>query len=127
MTDSLLSPGCRVAGSVIRCVLGPGVVVEPGATVRDSVVFGDSVVRAGATVDWSVVDSGCTIERDASVGSPTDEVDDPDLVVLVGRGSRVLEGTSLEPGQPAGARYDGLACVTYMCRPPVTSSTVPVM
>ena len=107
VTDSLLSPGCRVAGSVIRSVLGPGVVVEPGATVRDSVVFGDSVVRAGATVDWSVVDSGCTIERDASVGSPTDEVDDPDLVVLVGRGSRVLEGTTLgmgsrlEPGTTA--------------------------
>ncbi len=107
VTDSLLSPGCRVAGSVIRSVLGPGVVVEPGATVRDSVVFGDSVVRAGSTVDWSVVDSGCTIERDASVGSPTDEVDDPDLVVLVGRGSRVLEGTRLglgsrlEPGTTA--------------------------
>ena len=44
--DSLLSPGCRVAGTVVRSVLGPGVVVEAGATVRNSVVFADTR-RAG--------------------------------------------------------------------------------
>ena len=105
--DSMLAPGCRVAGTIVRSVLGPGVVVEPGATVRDSVVFTDTVVRAGATVDWSVVDTRCTIERDATVGSPADELDDPDDVVLVGQGSRVLEGTTLargsrlEPGSTA--------------------------
>ncbi len=31
VADSLLSPGCRVAGTVRRSVLGPDVVVEPGA------------------------------------------------------------------------------------------------
>ena len=30
VVDSLLSPGARVAGRVVRSVLGPGVVVEPG-------------------------------------------------------------------------------------------------
>ena len=50
VVDSMLSPGARVAGLVHRSVLGPGVVVEAGAEVHNSVVFADSVVRAGARV-----------------------------------------------------------------------------
>ena len=103
VVDSLLSPGSRVAGVVRRSVLGPGVVVEPGAEVHDSVVFADTVVRAGARVHWSVVDTECVIEAGARVGSPDEgALDDPDAVTLVGRGSRVSgerpAGSRLEPG-----------------------------
>src|SRR4051812_23085951 len=48
--DSLLSSGSRVAGTVVRSVLGPGVVVEEGAEVIESVLFADTVVRHGARV-----------------------------------------------------------------------------
>ena len=101
--DSLLSPGSRVAGVVRRSVLGPGVVVEAGAEVHDSVVFTDTVVRSGARVHWSVVDSGCLVEGDARVGAPdAPALDDPDAVTLVGRGSRVSgvlpPGGRVEPG-----------------------------
>ncbi|MEJ7834315.1 MAG: sugar phosphate nucleotidyltransferase, partial [Nocardioides sp.] len=41
--DSLVSPGCVIAGSVVRSIIGPGVMVEAGALVRDSVVFADTV------------------------------------------------------------------------------------
>ncbi len=99
--DSMLSPGSRVAGTVRRSVLGPGVVVEPGAEVHDSVVFADTVVRRGARVHWSVVDTQCVVEEDASVGSPdAAALDDPDAVTLVGRGSRVAGG------HPAGSRLE---------------------
>ena len=37
VVDSLVSPGARIRGEVHRSVLGPGVVVEAGAVVRDSV------------------------------------------------------------------------------------------
>ncbi|MEJ7617572.1 MAG: glucose-1-phosphate adenylyltransferase family protein [Pyrinomonadaceae bacterium] len=37
ISQSLLSPGCHIRGTVIRSVLSPGVNVEEGATVRDSV------------------------------------------------------------------------------------------
>jgi glucose-1-phosphate adenylyltransferase len=36
-TDSLLSPGCDVAGEVSGSVLGPGAVVEKDARVTDCV------------------------------------------------------------------------------------------
>ncbi len=108
VVDSMVSPGSRVAGSVIRSVLGPGVVVERGATVRDSVVFADSVIEEGARVDWTVVDSGCVIGAGAIVSSPdADGSRDPDRVTLVGRGSsvgrgvRIDVGARLEPGTTA--------------------------
>ena len=98
VVDSLVSPGCRVAGTVIRSVLGPGVVVEPGAVVRDSVLFADVVVRGDATVDWTVVDRACVIEAGATLGAVADEIDSSDQVVLVGQGSRVSARATLGPG-----------------------------
>ncbi len=101
--DSLVSPGARVAGTVVRSVLGPGVVVEAGASVRDSVLFADCVVGAGASVDWAVVDEGSVVAAGAVVGrADADGTGDPDAVTIVGRDSLVDEpledGARLEPG-----------------------------
>jgi glucose-1-phosphate adenylyltransferase len=101
--ESLLSPGVRVFGEVVRSVLGPGVVVEKGAVVRNSVVFMDSVIGAGAQVDWAIVDERCRVEPGAVVGSPdADGTSDSDAVTIIGRESVVSqdldEGARLEPG-----------------------------
>jgi glucose-1-phosphate adenylyltransferase len=58
LEDALLSPGCDVAGTVRRSVLSPGVVVEPGAEVVDSVLLYDVVVRTGARVQRAVWTGG---------------------------------------------------------------------
>ena len=106
VADSLLSPGCDVAGQVEGSVLGPGVVVEKGARVVDSVLFEDVIVRAGAVVQTSVVDVGCRIGRSARVGAvPTARVAADDDIVMVGAGSAVdsviAPGARLEPGTTA--------------------------
>jgi len=99
VVDSLLSSGCQISGSVERSVLGPGVVVEAGARVRDSVVFADVVVGADATVDWSVVDRDVRVGIGASVGDPAaDATADSDAVTLVGRGSTIGDGVVVEGG-----------------------------
>lgn len=99
VVDSMLSPGCRVAGEVVRSVLGPGVVVEEGAAVVDSVVFADTVVRRGATVHRSIVDNECVVGAGARVGSAdAPAYDDPDAVTVVGRHSTVGEGVVLDAG-----------------------------
>jgi glucose-1-phosphate adenylyltransferase len=106
VVDSLVSPGARVAGVVRRSVLGPGVVVETGAEVHDSVIFADTALRSGARVHWSVVDTHCTVQGDARVSEPAaDALSDPDAVTLVGRGCTVSgslpAGSRLEPGSTA--------------------------
>lgn len=104
--DSLLSPGCDVSGQVVRSVLGPGVVVEAGATVVDSVVFAGTRVEAGAEVRTSILDEGCRIGGGARVGAePAGRRARDEDVVLVGTGSQVdtvvEPGARLEPGTTA--------------------------
>jgi glucose-1-phosphate adenylyltransferase len=103
LTDSLVSPGCDVAGEVSGSVLGPGVVVEKGARVADSVVFADCVIRAGAVVQTAIVDERTDVRRSAVVGSvPTARLARDDDLVLVGRDcvvdGPVPAGARLEPG-----------------------------
>jgi glucose-1-phosphate adenylyltransferase len=69
---SLISHGCLIAGTVERSVLSPGVRVDPGAIVRDSVIMFDCVVRAGAVVDRAILDKEVSIGPNAIVGMGTD-------------------------------------------------------
>jgi glucose-1-phosphate adenylyltransferase len=101
--DSLLSPGCDVSGEVAGSVLGPGVVVEKGAVVRDSVLMEDCVVRAGAEVCTAVLDERCEVLGGARVGAlPSARLARDEDVVLAGRdswvGGEVPAGARLEPG-----------------------------
>jgi ADP-glucose pyrophosphorylase len=63
---AFLSPGCRVAGRVQRAVLGPGVVVEDGAQVRDCVILDDVRIAAGARLTTAIIDAGVTIAGGAN-------------------------------------------------------------
>lgn len=111
VVDSMIADGCEIFGAVRGSVLGPGVVVEAGAEVRDSVVFADVTVRRGATVDWSIVDHGTQVGADASVGDENPAAAlAPELLVLVGADCRIAPGASvgrgsrLEPGTVADER-----------------------
>ncbi|HXX59890.1 MAG TPA: sugar phosphate nucleotidyltransferase [Candidatus Sulfotelmatobacter sp.] len=73
---SMISHGCVINGTVERSVLGPGVHVGIGAVVRDSIVFLDTDIRAGAVVDRAIIDKNVTIYPNAVVG----QGDDMDVV-----------------------------------------------
>ncbi len=69
VVDSLISPGCHIKGRVERSILSPGVLVEAGAQVVDSIVMHRSKIRSGATVIRSIIDKHVDIGSDAVVGS----------------------------------------------------------
>lgn len=101
--DSLLGDGCDIGGIVRTSVLGPNVVVHPGARVRDSVLFGDVVVEAGARVDWAIVDEQTVIGSGARVGaSNPDQTCSDEYITLIGKDCRITtdipRGGRLEPG-----------------------------
>ncbi|WP_426245308.1 glucose-1-phosphate adenylyltransferase family protein [Nocardioides sp. LHG3406-4] len=101
--DSLVSPGADVSGTVVRSVLGPGVVVEAGAVVEDAVLFADVRVARDATVTTGVLDDDVVVARGAHVGAaPSHRLARDDEVVLVGKGSVIGPGATL----PAGARVE---------------------
>ncbi len=72
--SSLLAAGSAVAGQVEGSVLGPGVTVTEGASVRDSVLLADVTVGPGARVERAIVDEGAQLGEGEIVGSATGEV-----------------------------------------------------
>lgn len=100
--NSLVSPGCTVRGDVISSVLGPGVLVDEGATVRNSILLHDSVVESGATVDTAIIDMGARIGKEARVGGSTEGSDPADVsaesIAVVGAGAIVGRGATVSPG-----------------------------
>jgi glucose-1-phosphate adenylyltransferase len=69
---SLISHGCVVNGTVVNSVLSPGVRVEVGAVVRDSIVMFDSVIRQGAIIDRAILDKEVVVGQGAVVGDGPD-------------------------------------------------------
>ena len=65
---SLISHGCVIAGTVVNSVLSPGVRVDVGAVVRDSIVMFDAVIRSGAVVDRAILDKEVVVGQGAIVG-----------------------------------------------------------
>ncbi|MBK8561348.1 sugar phosphate nucleotidyltransferase [Candidatus Amarobacter glycogenicus] len=66
--ESLISPAVHINGEVTRCVISPGVIIEEGAVVRDSIIQHRCVIRAGAVVDRSILDKEVTVGRGSIVG-----------------------------------------------------------
>jgi glucose-1-phosphate adenylyltransferase len=95
--DALVSAGAYVAGAVEHSVLGPGVVVEEGAEVRDSVLLHAVTVRRGARVTRAVLDDGVEVGAGASVGAA-----EGGLCVL-GQRARVSAGELVPAGEERDA------------------------
>ena len=66
--ESMVSAGSIIEGTVINSVLSPGVEVRRGAVVRDSVIFEDSIIGEGVSVDLSICDKRVHIGSGAVVG-----------------------------------------------------------
>jgi glucose-1-phosphate adenylyltransferase len=69
---SLVSHGCLILGTVERSILSPGVRVDPGAVVRDSVVMFDTHIRAGAVLDRAIIDKEVSVGPNAVIGMGND-------------------------------------------------------
>jgi glucose-1-phosphate adenylyltransferase len=88
---------------VVNSVLSPGVRVDVGAVVRDSIVMFDSVIRAGAVVDRAILDKEVVVGQGAIVGEgpydgPPNKAEPGRLntgITVVGKQSIVPRGARL--------------------------------
>ena len=107
-SQSLVSHGARVEGTVRRSVLFPGVHIGPGAVVEDSIVMHDTRVGPGASLRRAIVDKRVVIGSGAMVGHQGPLAEDvlataadartpaPGLCVI-GKGSVIPASTRIGP------------------------------
>ena len=110
VVNSLVSAGCHIEGVVQNSILSPGVRVEKGAEVIDSVIMQDSCIGAGAHLFRVIADKNTRFGAGAIVGG--EEADEPNekypehlysgLTVIgkraaVPEGLRIAANTIVEP------------------------------
>ncbi|MEZ4648481.1 MAG: sugar phosphate nucleotidyltransferase [Candidatus Eisenbacteria bacterium] len=121
VSDSLISTGCQIDGEVIRSVLSPGVRVERGARVIDSILCHNTVVGAGSVVARTISDkhvilgADCTCGGDApGAASEGQPLHPHGWITVLGKKCEIGDRTVLSPGTsiipeqkvPAGARVE---------------------
>src|SRR5579883_2191212 len=99
---SLITDGDIINGRVEHSVLSPGVYVEAGAVVRDSILFDDCRVERGALIERCILDKGVRVGAGAHLGAGDDYTPNkarPELlwsgISLVGKRSRLPDGLAI--------------------------------
>ncbi len=90
--DSLFYSGCQIQGRVSRSLLFPGVIVEEGAVVEDSILFFDTIVKKEARVARTITDIEVTLGPKTMIG------DREGGLTIIGTGSSVPENVGIQPG-----------------------------
>jgi glucose-1-phosphate adenylyltransferase len=108
-TPALFRPTAKVSSSLVCCdtviegtvdhsILSPGVVIQRGAVVRDSVVMHRCRIAEGAVVDRAILDKDVRVGKGAHVGYGDvvpNRLHPQTLstgVTVIGKGSRIPEG-----------------------------------
>ena len=95
ISDSIITEGCEIYGTVIRSVLSHDVVVEEGAVVMDSVIMANTHIGKDATVNYAILDENITVEPGATVGEAKETAKG---IAVIGNGCTVEAGKTVEAG-----------------------------
>ena len=90
--NSILCDGCVIHGTVENSILSPGVTVEKGACVKDSIVMQQTVIRSGSCVTRAIVDEDVTILEDAKIGGE-------EKITVVGSELTIPKGAEIKAGE----------------------------
>jgi len=65
---SIISEGSEVLGRVYNSILGPDVIVEDGAIVRDSILMARCYIGRNTTIERCIIDTECTVGDGVHIG-----------------------------------------------------------
>ncbi len=96
LSNSLVSLGCEIDGTVINSVLGNNIVIKKGAVVKNSVIFSGAVIEENAVIENSILDEQVYVGKGAKVGGPAEG--SGRKIAVVGRDYKVEAKTSVAAG-----------------------------
>ena len=92
VTNSMVTEGCEIDGTVRDSVLFAGVTVEKGAVVEDSVIMPGTTIKSGAVVRRAIVSENCVIAKGCQVGEAAGDI------ALIGQDTVLPEGYVVKAG-----------------------------
>ncbi len=103
IVNSIVATGCEAEGRIVNSVIGTDCVIEKGAEVCDSVLMGNITVRAGAKINYAIIDEDVTIGEKAIVGAPIAEAKKvtgkTNGITVLGRGINVKKNGKISAGE----------------------------
>lgn len=102
VSNSIISEGCEIYGTVENSVLFEGVYVAPGAVVRDSVIIDGTRIENGVSIDYSIIDGDTVIGANSHIGKPKE---DSASITLIGSQLVINCDDDITPGDMVNARY----------------------
>ena len=101
--NSIVATGGEIEGKVVNSVIGTNCVIEKGAEVVDCVLMGNIVVKAGAKLNYAIIDEEVTIGEKAVIGAPIDEAlknaGTTAGIAVLGRGITVCKNGKVDAGE----------------------------
>lgn len=103
VVNSIIATGGEIEGKIVNSVIGTDCVIEKGAEVIDSVLMGKIIVKAGAKINYSILDEEVTVCEKAVIGEPREKASKiagkTGGITVLGRGVTVGKGKSVAAGE----------------------------
>lgn len=98
---SVIAEGCMIYGSVKNSVIFPGVYIEEGAVVKDSIIMSNSRICAGSYINKCIIGEHAVIGECVQIGKGENIPNElkPDIynsgITVVGEGAAIPDGTEI--------------------------------
>ncbi|MBP9479572.1 MAG: glucose-1-phosphate adenylyltransferase [Sebaldella sp.] len=111
--NSLVCNGCKIEGRVENSVLGPGVTVRKGSTIKNSIIFNNTYIDENSHLDTVIIDKKVYVGKNCLVGHGDDltpNKERPELlekgITVIGRSTKIPSSTVIERNVRICSRAD---------------------
>lgn len=59
--NAFIANGCLIAGKVRNSIISRNVKIEEGAAVENSIIFTDSIIKSGRSIDYTIIDKNVSV------------------------------------------------------------------
>lgn len=101
--NSIVATGSDIEGKVHNSVIGTNCVIEKGAEVNDCVLMGNITVKAGAKLNFAIIDEEVVIGKNAVIGACKEEAVKVESktagIAVLGRGIKIKANGIVPAGE----------------------------
>lgn len=95
--NSIIHTGCVVKGHVSDSVIFPGVIIEGGAIITNSVIMFDSHIQKNCVIDRSILDTDIIVNENCQIGCAVTDSELPakhedDAITVIGQSTVIPQG-----------------------------------